>query len=68
MCVELLIKAGSELNAFDTAGRTALHYASHLPSLRAVITLLQAGASVNTVDKKQGTALHYASLADDNGR
>ena len=67
-CVELLIKAGSDLNAVDSGGRSALHYASNLPSLLAVTALLQSGASVNATDKKQGTPLHYASLSDHTGR
>ncbi|XP_075247053.1 uncharacterized protein LOC142340364 [Convolutriloba macropyga] len=66
-CVELLIKAGSDLNAVDSGGRSALHYASNLPSLLAVTALLQSGASVNATDKKQGTPLHYASLSDHTG-
>jgi hypothetical protein len=48
--VEQLLSLGADVNASDTYGRTALHYASMLGNERLVLSLLAAGADVFAKD------------------
>jgi ankyrin repeat protein len=45
--VEQFIKAGSDVNAFDDIGKTALHYAAEKEHFEVVTYLLAHGANVN---------------------
>lgn len=63
------IAAGSDLNAYDAQGKTALMYAAEMHEFEVVKRLLQAGADVHL--PSQGTitgftAVHYAAGHGDN--
>jgi ankyrin repeat protein len=62
---EILLKAGANVNAKVSSGRTALHYAAFgSPDLAK--TLLVAGADINAVDDHGFTPLALAAGADTN--
>ncbi len=56
--VELLLKAGADLEARDLAGDTPLHAAVRTKALPTLQTLLEAGADPNTRDNPGLTPLH----------
>lgn len=60
----LLIKAGANVNARNSADLTALHAASFRRWGAGVAALINAGADVNAKDAYGRTALHYAALSD----
>jgi ankyrin repeat protein len=64
--VELLIKAGANVNATDARGNTALIHATQCkPVDRQVVELLiRAGAGVNQKDRKGMTPLMHAAMCD----
>jgi hypothetical protein len=49
--IELLLSNGSNINARDDGGRTALYYATHYERYSTVELLLKAGAKVNIIGK-----------------
>lgn len=58
--MDILIKAGAELNSANRSGCTALHIAAHKQPARSVQILLGAGADPNCRDLYGDTALHDA--------
>ena len=60
-CVDLLIKAGADVNALDSCGGTSLMLAARSGHIKSVTILLQAGAVVNIADKYNVTALMAAA-------
>mmetsp|Transcript_40033 Transcript_40033/g.129604 ORF Transcript_40033/g.129604 Transcript_40033/m.129604 type:complete len:254 (-) Transcript_40033:140-901(-) len=54
--VELLIKAGADLNAADGAGATPLHLAARAGQAKVVLSLLRAGADPSRIDADGRTA------------
>eukprot|EP00003_Mantamonas_plastica_P004465 TRINITY_DN1354_c0_g1_i15.p1 TRINITY_DN1354_c0_g1~~TRINITY_DN1354_c0_g1_i15.p1 ORF type:complete len:1743 (-),score=727.22 TRINITY_DN1354_c0_g1_i15:4589-9817(-) len=59
-CVQLLLKAGANVNEKNHNGDTALHYATYYDCHRSVEHLIAAGADVNAVDRKLISPLHNA--------
>ena len=60
-CVEVLIKAGAELNKQDDKGMTALYRSVSFNKTECVSLLIQAGADVNIETCDGDTALHIAA-------
>ncbi len=61
--LQLLLKAGAQVNASDSQGRTPLMYALTQPDgENHVLQLLQAGANYTTRDQRGNSTLHYAAL------
>ena len=60
--VKFLVQKGSDVNAVNNDGETALHYASFHNRLDVAKFLVEAGADVNAVNSDGETALHYACL------
>lgn len=58
--LDILIKAGADLNAANRSGCTALHIAAHKQPAVCVQILLSAGANPNCMDLYGDTALHDA--------
>lgn len=57
--LKTLLSEGLRLEATDTSGATALHYAS----VRSIGVLVSAGLAVESLDTTKRTPLHYAALA-----
>jgi hypothetical protein len=58
--IELLVKAGSDVNAITHDKRTALMLACTEGNVEVATILLKAGADPNALDSKHNTALHAA--------
>ena len=61
--VRLLLEAGDDVNAANTAGCTAMMGASHYGDVEVVRWLLEAGADVNAAATDGHTALMPASMS-----
>jgi hypothetical protein len=59
-CADLLLSAGSKIDAQDVAGRTALHHAVLAGNADAVILLMRRGADTSIVDKSGRAAVDHA--------
>lgn len=59
--VEILLKAGWDINYQNKEGTTALHVAARNGHLDVVKCLIKNGVSVNTINKSGNTPLFYAS-------
>jgi ankyrin repeat protein len=62
--VELLLQYGASLEILDSAGLSALHWASKADHLETTRLLLSRGAEVDRFGSDEKTALHSAMLAD----
>ena len=62
--IQTLLSAGAEVNAKDTDGITALHWAVLAHHADLVDILMAGGASVNATDRFGYTPLHYAASVD----
>ena len=60
-CIDLLLKAGADVNFRGIDDKTALFEASKYNSVQCMDLLLKAGAGVNTSDKCGETALFVAA-------
>ena len=60
LCVEFLIKNGTDLNVQDFEGKTVLHYAVINKLFQIVYSLISHKINVNLQDHNGKTALHYA--------
>ncbi|MDR0288701.1 MAG: ankyrin repeat domain-containing protein [Rickettsiales bacterium] len=58
---EHLVGEHADINAKDSQGRTALHYAACFNDTNMAELLLDARADINTKDDQGRTALHYAA-------
>lgn len=59
-CAMTLIDHGARLDARNSSGMTALHYASSTGNAGFVSLLIHHGANVNETDSRGATALHWA--------
>ncbi|OXA45545.1 Ankyrin repeat domain-containing protein 27 [Folsomia candida] len=59
--VDILIGAGSKLEAEDSQGNRAIHYAASRGHQNAVLLLLHAGCDLNPTNKDLDTPLHLAA-------
>lgn len=70
-CLQILIRAGAQINLKDGGGETALHRATSENHIDCIISLLDAGANINAqIDYPDEnidgyTSLHYASYYGD---
>ena len=63
--VEILLAHGSDVNAKDDNGKTALHLATFYGRLVYMKLLLKHGGDINAVDFEYGTVLHTAVQSQD---
>ncbi|MCA0241800.1 MAG: ankyrin repeat domain-containing protein [Proteobacteria bacterium] len=61
--LDVLVRAGADVDAVDGLGRTALHQAAADRRTEVVVELLRLGASVFKTDAKGRTPLHLAAQA-----
>ena len=61
ICVNLLLKAGADMNRINKDGQTCLMAAAVNGYDKVVAALIKAGADVNQKDNKQNTALMLAA-------
>lgn len=59
-CATTLIDAGASLNATNSSGMTAMHYAASTGNAGFVSLLVARGADVNETDSRGATPLHWA--------
>ncbi|KAF4316182.1 hypothetical protein BBO99_00008153 [Phytophthora kernoviae] len=59
-CATSLIDYGASLDAINSSGMTALHYAASTGNAAFVSLLVHRGANVNQTDSRGATALHWA--------
>ncbi|CAH0481628.1 unnamed protein product [Peronospora belbahrii] len=59
-CATTLIESGASLNARNSSGMTAMHYAASTGNAALVSLLVSYGADVNQTDSRGATALHWA--------
>ncbi|ETI44848.1 hypothetical protein F443_10482 [Phytophthora nicotianae P1569] len=59
-CATTLIDAGASLDAMNSSGMTAMHYAASTGNAAFVSLLVYRGADVNQTDSRGATALHWA--------
>ncbi|UIZ25493.1 hypothetical protein KXD40_006414 [Peronospora effusa] len=59
-CATTLIDAGASLDAINSSGMTAMHYAASTGNAALVSLLVSCGADVNQTDSRGATALHWA--------
>eukprot|EP01090_Pellita_catalonica_P010208 TRINITY_DN21670_c0_g1_i1.p1 TRINITY_DN21670_c0_g1~~TRINITY_DN21670_c0_g1_i1.p1 ORF type:complete len:224 (-),score=49.68 TRINITY_DN21670_c0_g1_i1:83-754(-) len=60
LIVDFLVQLGAEVNALDSDGRTALHYALAKDSAESAMKLIQAGCNSAVVDRFGDTAMDIA--------
>jgi ankyrin repeat protein len=60
--VRTLLQKGTDVNAAEADGTTALHWASHRDDVEGAVLLLRAGANVNAANDLGATPLWAASL------
>jgi ankyrin repeat protein len=61
-CVKV-VKSGTSVNATDSSGRTALHWAVDRRHLEVVKKLIDLGANVNQLDGNHATPLMYTAIS-----
>ncbi|RLN47297.1 hypothetical protein BBJ28_00019818 [Nothophytophthora sp. Chile5] len=59
-CAAALVDEGATLDAINSSGMTALHYAASTGNAAFVSLLVHRGADVNQTDSRGATALHWA--------
>ncbi|KAL4139521.1 hypothetical protein PRIC2_003016 [Phytophthora ramorum] len=59
-CASTLIDSGASLDAMNSSGMTAMHYAASTGNAAFVSLLVYRGADVNQTDSRGATALHWA--------
>ncbi|KAG6599813.1 protein S-acyltransferase 23 [Phytophthora cinnamomi] len=59
-CATTLIDSGASLDAMNSSGMTAMHYAASTGNAAFVSLLMYRGADVNQTDSRGATALHWA--------
>ncbi|KAE8891272.1 hypothetical protein PF005_g21745 [Phytophthora fragariae] len=59
-CATTLIDSGASLDAMNSSGMTAMHYAASTGNAAFVSLLVYRGADVNQTDSRGATALHWA--------
>ena len=67
ICIDLLLKAGADVNVRNSIGETPLFLASrnrYSSSEHALRLLINAGADVNAIDRDRNTVLHFAASFD----
>ena len=60
-CLDILLQAGADVNAKNSKGYTAIHYASERNYEDCLNVLLASGADVNVVNNTGSTPLHLAA-------
>lgn len=63
--IEILVKAGSPIDARDGHQRTPLHVAAHLKRNEAAALLMKLGADANALDAQKYDIVTIAAVADD---
>mmetsp|Transcript_27649 Transcript_27649/g.87653 ORF Transcript_27649/g.87653 Transcript_27649/m.87653 type:complete len:714 (-) Transcript_27649:107-2248(-) len=62
--IDGLLQKGSDVNARDEQGRTALHFAAYAGNLGGIEALLGAGADVDALSDDLDSPLHYAAMCN----